>query len=45
MCDEQGEDPDVINRLDEMIAEGAFGAVYKVSANSRLHAHTKQKKP
>ena len=26
----QGEDPDEINRLDEMIAEGAFGAVYKV---------------
>jgi len=25
----KGEDPDEINRLDEMIAEGAFGAVYK----------------
>lgn len=26
----QGEDPDEINRLDAMIAEGAFGSVYRV---------------
>ena len=26
----QGEDPDTINRLDELIEEGAYGSVYKV---------------